>query len=73
MIAGIELGGTKTVVAIGAPDGSVIEEHRFPTTMPGETLDVAIEWLRARGQPAAIGVAAFGPIGIVQFNLTALH
>lgn len=65
MIAGIELGGTKTVVAIGSPTGRVIEEFRFPTTLPEETLGVAIEWLRERGQPDSIGVAAFGPIGIV--------
>ena len=65
MIAGIELGGTKTVVAIGSAEGRVIEEFRFPTTLPEETVDIAIEWLRARGQPESIGIAAFGPIGIV--------
>ena len=65
MIAGIELGGTKTVVAIGSLEGRVIEEFRFPTTLPDETLAIAIEWLAERGQPERIGVAAFGPIGIV--------
>ena len=65
MIAGIELGGTKTVVAIGSAEGRVIEEFRFPTTLPEDTVDIAIEWLRARGQPESIGIAAFGPIGIV--------
>ncbi len=65
MIAGIELGGNKTVVAIGSPDGRVIEEFRFPTTLPEETLGIVIDWLRERGLPASIGVAAFGPIGIV--------
>ncbi len=65
MIAGIELGGTKTVVAIGSEDGRVIEEFRFPTTLPEETLGTAIDWLRERGNPERIGVAAFGPIGIV--------
>lgn len=65
MIAGIELGGTKTVVAIGTRGGRVIEEFRFPTTLPEETLGKAIDWLRARGNPEHIGVAAFGPIGIV--------
>lgn len=64
MIAGVELGGTKTVVAIGSADGSIIEEFRFPTTLPEETLGVAIDWLRERGQPKSIGIAAFGPIGI---------
>ncbi|MBB5353446.1 putative NBD/HSP70 family sugar kinase [Haloferula luteola] len=42
MVAGIELGGTKTVVAIGTPEGRVDEESRFPTTTPGETLGRAI-------------------------------
>ena len=65
MIAGIELGGTKTVVAIGSANGRVIEEFRFPTTLPEETIGVAISWLRERGNPESIGIAAFGPIGIV--------
>lgn len=65
MIAGIELGGSKTVVAIGTRDGRVIEEFRFPTTQPKETLSIAIDWLRERGNPENIGIAAFGPIGIV--------
>jgi fructokinase len=66
MITGIELGGTKTVVAIGSPEGCVIEEFRFPTTTPEETLTVASDWLRKRGQPERLGVAAFGPVGIVR-------
>ncbi|MES2923481.1 MAG: ROK family protein [Verrucomicrobiota bacterium] len=65
MIAGIELGGTKTVVAIGSAEGRVIEENRFPTTLPDETLGIAIDWLRERGTPESVGIAAFGPIGIV--------
>lgn len=65
MIAGIELGGTKTVVAIGSPEGRVIEEFRFPTTSPEKTLGTAVAWLRERGNPERIGIAAFGPIGIV--------
>ena len=64
LLAGIELGGTKTVVAIGSADGGIIEETRFPTTLPDETLGFAIDWLRGRGQPEAIGIAAFGPVGI---------
>lgn len=66
MIAGIELGGTKTVVAIGTAEGRVIEEMRFPTTLPEETFKIATDWLRERGQPDSIGIAAFGPIGIVK-------
>lgn len=62
MIAGIELGGTKTVVAIGDRDGKPIDEFRYPTTSPQETLRVAIEWICQRGMPEALGVAAFGPV-----------
>lgn len=65
MIAGIELGGTKTVVAIGHRDGELVEEFRYPTTHPEETLAVAIEWIRQRGIPEALGVAAFGPVMLV--------
>lgn len=65
MIAGIELGGTKTVVAIGTADGKVIEEHRFGTTDPVETLTSSIKWLKQRGLPDSIGIAAFGPVGII--------
>lgn len=65
MIAGIELGGTKTVVATGTAEGEIIEEHRFPTTTPEETLGTVIQWLAARGTPDRIGIAAFGPVGIV--------
>jgi fructokinase len=65
MIAGIELGGTKTVVATGTAGGRVIEEFRFPTTLPEETLGIAVRWLHERGNPEGIGIAAFGPIGIV--------
>lgn len=66
MIAGIELGGTKTVVAIGTAAGEVAEEIRFPTGGPEETLSRAVDWLAARGTPARIGIAAFGPVGIVR-------
>ncbi|QJE97084.1 ROK family protein [Luteolibacter luteus] len=65
MIAGIELGGTKTVVATGTGEGAVTEEWRFPTTTPEETFSRATGWLRERGTPSAIGVAAFGPLGVV--------
>jgi fructokinase len=65
MIAGIELGGTKTVVAIGTAQGKVLEELRFPTTDPVSTFTTAVEWLSERGGVEAIGIGAFGPVGIV--------
>lgn len=63
-VAGIELGGTKTVVAWGLSDGTILEEFRFPTTRPQETLGQAIEWIRMRGNPSGLGVGAFGPIRV---------
>lgn len=64
MIAGIEMGGTKTVVAVGSSEGEVFEEWRFPTTHGEETFGRAIGWLKERGAPEAIGVAAFGPVSV---------
>ncbi|MGC4013821.1 MAG: ROK family protein [Luteolibacter sp.] len=63
-VAGIELGGTKTVVAWGLENGTILEEHRFPTAGPEETFAILMDWLRARGVPAGIGVAAFGPVRV---------
>ncbi len=64
MIAAMELGGTKTVVAIGGSDGTVTEEFRFPTSTPEKTFERAITWFSERGTPKAIGIAAFGPVQI---------
>lgn len=65
MITGIELGGTKTVVGIGTAEGHLLDGCRFPTTTPAETLAFALDWLGGRGRPGKIGIAAFGPVGVV--------
>lgn len=61
---GIEAGGTKFVCAVGrAPDG-VIEETRFPTRGPQETLRDALAFFRAARAKyglTALGIATFGP------------
>jgi fructokinase len=62
VFAAMELGGTKTVVALGDASGAVLEEHRFPTTTPEETLGVALEWWRERAAFRRLGIASFGPI-----------
>ncbi|MGE9270198.1 MAG: ROK family protein [Verrucomicrobiales bacterium] len=64
MIAGVEMGGTKTVVAVGESNGTVHEEFRFPTSDGPATFARAIDWLRERGVPDAVGVAAFGPVSV---------
>lgn len=64
MICGIEMGGTKTVVAIGDNDGSIHEEHRFSTTNGPDTYAEIVQWFKNHGQPSAIGIAAFGPVSV---------
>ena len=63
---GIEAGGTKFVCAAGTGPDDLRAETRFPTTTPEETLARVVDFIRAvqreHGEPAAIGVAAFGPL-----------
>src|SRR5579871_1442830 len=62
MLAGIEIGGSKTVVAIAAGDGSILEEQCYATADGAGTLARVVAWLRQRAEPAAIGIASFGPL-----------
>jgi fructokinase len=65
-LAGIELGGTKTVVVLGAP-GRIDERLEFPTTTPTETLDRAIDAVQGwrDDKPVdAVGIASFGPVRV---------
>lgn len=64
LFGAVELGGTKTVVAIGDSAGNVLEEERFPSTTPEETLGRAVAWLRGKGGLAGLGIASFGPIRV---------
>ncbi|RVQ68812.1 ROK family protein [Croceicoccus ponticola] len=65
-LAGIELGGTKTIVVLG--DGTrIVERREFPTTTPDETMGAALavlgEWNRAAPLDA-IGIGSFGPLRV---------
>lgn len=65
LYGGIEAGGTKFVCVVARGPGQVIDEIRFMTTMPEETLGKAIQFFQpfvASGQVSAIGVGAFGPL-----------
>jgi fructokinase len=67
LVPALELGGTKTVAAVGSADGVVKEEVRFPTTSPAETLERAVDWWKERGAlrvGGGIGVGSFGPIRV---------
>ncbi len=64
--AGIELGGTKTVVAVTNRDGAVLGSESFATTEPEITLAQAVESIEsiADGEPTHLGIAAFGPVRV---------
>lgn len=66
-IVGIELGGTKTVVAVANREGKLLEEIRFSTISPEETVKQACSWIKtkvAAGDAIEMGIASFGPIRV---------
>lgn len=63
--AGVELGGTKAVVAFGTGPADLTASIRIPTTEPAATLDAVravIEREAEAGDIAGVGVASFGPV-----------
>jgi fructokinase len=63
LFGGMEGGGTKFVCAVGSEPDDIIEEARFLTTTPAETLDQVIAFFK-KFDLAAIGLASFGPLDI---------
>lgn len=66
LIAGIEIGGSKTVVLV-ARGREILEQRRIPTTTPSETLATCRAALREwqhLGIPAALGIGSFGPLDL---------
>jgi len=65
LYGGIEAGGTKFVCCVGSGPGHIVEEVRFATTTPDETLRKAIQFFEhfvSSGQIRTIGVGCFGPL-----------
>ncbi len=59
----MEGGGTKFICAVGTGPDELVEEKRFPTTSPEETLEEAVHFFM-KHSPAAIGIASFGPVDL---------
>ncbi|MEW4449456.1 ROK family protein [Qipengyuania sp. JC766] len=63
---GIEAGGTKFVLAIGSPSGTIVERHEIATRGPEDALREALDWFRGQegrhGPAAALGIGSFGPV-----------
>jgi fructokinase len=67
LYGGIEAGGTKFVCMVGTGPQQVVDEIRFPTTYPNETIQHAISFFKPyvlRGELAAVGIASFGPLDL---------
>jgi fructokinase len=65
LYGGIEAGGTKFVCVVSGGPGQVVEEIRFATTIPEETLGKAIQFFQpfvSSGKISSIGVGSFGPL-----------
>jgi fructokinase len=67
LYGGIEAGGTKFICVVASGPDHIVEEVRFSTTTPAETLGKAIQFFRpfvSAGQVSAVGVGAFGPLDL---------
>lgn len=61
MLAAVEAGGTKFVLAVGPAPGQITARHTIPTRDPKTTLAEAAAWLAGQGAITALGIGTFGP------------
>ena len=67
LYGGIEAGGTKFVCVVASGPNQVVDEVRYMTTTPEETLGKAVQFFQpfvASGQVSSIGVGSFGPVDL---------
>lgn len=62
-IGALEAGGTKMVLAVGMPNGEILERELIPTAEPARIVPKIITWFADR-RIDALGVGAFGPTGV---------
>lgn len=73
LYGGIEGGGTKFVCMVAVDPQNIIDEVRFPTTNPAETIEQAVAFFEPYSQApglAAIGMASFGPVNLDPLSST---
>lgn len=64
MLAAIEAGGTKMVVAVAHGATRVLARQEIPTTTPADTFAAILALFSAHAPLAAVGVASFGPVEV---------
>ena len=65
LYGGIEGGGTKFVCAVGSEPENILDEIRFPTTTPAETIQQVCDFFAPHlSQLRGIGLGSFGPVDI---------
>lgn len=73
LLGAIEAGGTKFVVAVSDHDYNIVERTSIPTLDGEQTLKQVIAFFDQFENIDAIGIAAFGPIDIVEGSKTYGH
>jgi len=67
LYGGVEAGGTKFVCCVAGGPGNIVEEVRFATTTPDETLKKTSQFFEpftTAGKIKSIGVGCFGPLDL---------
>ena len=68
LIGAVEAGGTKFVLALARPDGTILARARLPTQSPRETFAAMADFFEqgsaTHGKISAFGIASFGPIDV---------
>ncbi len=65
LYGGIEAGGTKFVCAVGSSPQNIVDEVRFPTTIPAETIQQVCDFFTPHLHHLhGIGLGSFGPVDV---------
>lgn len=62
LYGGIELGGTKTICAIGDVNGNLLSQHIIPTTTTDKTFAAIFDFFEQNTPVVSLGVGSFGPV-----------
>lgn len=77
LVGSIEVGGTKSVCAVGSGPEDLRDVRRFPTGAPAATIATAIEYFleqrQRHGDLKAVGIGSFGPLDLDRSSPTHGH